>query len=143
MVPKDITTVVESSRALRVVRDSAVKARTATAESAEGPDHHAPEQLRAALRSKTPRVVTVEAARLRPDRSAADPGQATKTALRSIGARVVALNGGIAALETVARASRGRGAANHGVVRGVHPARRASSAGLPRIPRRDPVAVLK
>ena len=99
-VPKDTATAVESIRVLRLARDGAVKARTAALNQLKDLITTAPDQLRSSLRGKTLRKVAAEAARFRPDMTRlANPVQATKTALRSVGARVVALNGEVAALD--------------------------------------------
>jgi transposase len=104
VVPKDTTTVVESIRALRVARDGAVKARSAALNQLKDLITTAPDQLRENLRGKTLRAVAVQVARFRPDTTRlADPVQATKTALRSVGARVINLNSEIAALDTQLR----------------------------------------
>jgi transposase len=103
-VPKDTTTIVESIRALRIARDGAVKARTAALNQLKDLITTAPDPLRAGLRGKTLRAVAAEAARFRPDTTRlADPTQATKTALRSVDARVVHLTAEITTLDTQLR----------------------------------------
>ena len=64
----------------------------------------APDPLRAGLRGKTLRAVAAEATRFRPNAARlTDPTQATKTALRSIGTRVMNLSDEIATLDTQLR----------------------------------------
>ena len=98
--PKDTTTIVEAIRVLRIARNGAVKSRTAAYNQLKDLVLTAPEDLRETLRGKTlPRVAT-ESARLRPDTTRlADPTHATKLALRSIAARIAALNSEVAALD--------------------------------------------
>ena len=100
VIPKDTTTVVEAIRALRIARTGAVKSRTAAYNQLRDLILTAPEPLRENLRGKTLHRVALESARLRPDMSnLANPSQATKLALRTIGHRVAALNTEVAALD--------------------------------------------
>jgi transposase len=104
VVPKDTTTVVESIRALRIARHGAVKARSAALNQLKDLITTAPDPLRASLRGKTLRAVAAQAVRLRPSTARLnDPTQATKTALRSIGTRVMNLSDEIATLDTQLR----------------------------------------
>lgn len=88
-IPKDTATAVESVRALTVARAGAIKARTAALNQLKDLRLTAPEPLRSALRAGGLRQLAQAAARLRPDPTRlAEPTQATKAAMRSVGRRV-------------------------------------------------------
>ncbi|PPK90177.1 transposase IS116/IS110/IS902 family protein [Kineococcus xinjiangensis] len=90
--PKDTTTVVESVRVLRIARHGAVKARVAALNQLKDLITTAPDDLRTTLRNRPLTTVAQEVARYRRDPARlAEPMQATKWALRSIGQRVAAL----------------------------------------------------
>src|SRR5829696_4695595 len=97
-VPKDRTGVVEAIRMLRVTRDGAVTARTATARTATAnqlPDLlvTAPAGIREPLRRLSTGHRVQACSRLRPDvNQLADPAQAAKTALRHVAGRILALD---------------------------------------------------
>ena len=105
-VPKDRTGVVEAIRMLRVTRDGAVTARTATARTATAnqlPDLlvTAPAGIREPLRRLSTGRRVQACSRLRPDvNQLADPAQAAKTALRHVAGRILALDTEIRALDT-------------------------------------------
>jgi transposase len=86
-VPKARDGVVESIRALRVARRSAIKAHTAAVNGLHAMVISAPEQLRASLQPLTARQLVATAARLRPGADLADPVQGTKRALRRLARR--------------------------------------------------------
>ena len=90
---KDTTGIVESIRQLSVARNSAVKARTAALCQLGDLLVTAPAALRAQLDTRrTLEGKAVVCARLRPDADRlADPAQAAKTALRSLGRRIAQL----------------------------------------------------
>ena len=107
VIPKDTATVVESIRVLRVARDGAVKTRTAALNQLKDLFKTAPTNSVPGCGGKALRTVAADAARCRPDTTRrTDPAQATKAALRSIGARVVELNAEIAVLEVSGRTLR-------------------------------------
>ena len=102
VVPKDTGGAVESIRLLRVARAGAVKARTAALNQLHGLLVTAPEPLRRQISSSRKTLVGQAAlcARLRPDLArSTDPEQAAKLALRSVAARVVALDGQVDELD--------------------------------------------
>jgi transposase len=79
---------IEAVRMLRVTRNGAVKARTATLNTLRSIVITAPEPLRTQLRSLSSAQLVTACARLRPDLTKlADPGQAAKHALRSMALR--------------------------------------------------------
>jgi transposase len=88
-IPKSRTGTVESIRMLRIVRTSAVKARTAAINEFHALVLTAPEQLRETFRPLTRLQQLHRAAKMRPcpDR-AADPTQAIKIALRRLAERI-------------------------------------------------------
>jgi transposase len=88
-IPKTRTGTVESIRMLRMVRSSAMKARTAAINEFHALLVTAPEQLRETFRSLTSHRQMQRAAALRPDtNNAADPAQSVKIALKRLAARV-------------------------------------------------------
>lgn len=92
-IPKDRASIVEAIRVLRIARDGAVKARTAALNQLKDLITTAPEELRSQLRDLSLVQAAKHCARLRPDaHRLADPTQATKTALRAIGARIAHLD---------------------------------------------------
>jgi len=91
---------IESVRALRVARRSAIKARTQAANQLHAVVATAPEPLRAQLRGLTLNQLAARAARFRPG-AATDPTEATKTALRSIARRWLHLGDEIDDLDAV------------------------------------------
>jgi transposase len=108
-IPKAGTGLVESIRALRVARRSAVKARTQAANQLHALVVRAPEPLRTTLRSLSRAELVGTAAALRPGKSLADPVEGTKAALRAIARRyqmlheeIVKLDGQLAPLVTEA-----------------------------------------
>jgi transposase len=78
---------VEAIRALRVVRRSAVKARTQAVNQLRALLLTGPAELREQLRSLSPTMLITTCARLRPTADLADPEQAVKTALRRLARR--------------------------------------------------------
>lgn len=84
--PKARTGLVESIRALRVARRSAVKDRSAAMHQIHSLVSTAPDDLRAQLRTLPARRLVATCAAFRPG-DLADPAQATKHALRSIARR--------------------------------------------------------
>ncbi|MEU3017832.1 IS110 family transposase [Nocardiopsis sp. NPDC007018] len=90
--PKTRDGIVEAIRALRVVRRSAVKARTQAINQTRQLVVTAPEQVRAALRDLPVKELTARCARLRPGTDLTDPVPAVKFALRRLGKRVGALD---------------------------------------------------
>ena len=100
-VPKATDGIVESIRQLRVVRDSAVKARSAALCQLADLNVTAPAELRAQLSApKTGRGRATLCTRLRPDGARLDqPAQAAKLALRSLGRRVAQLDEEIGELD--------------------------------------------
>lgn len=116
-IPKTRTGAVEAIRALRVARAGAIKARTAALNQLKDLRLCAPEPLRARLTDLSLPVLarTVAAWRVpapgapsragarpsaRPVQTLADPGTATRIAMRAIGRRVAELNTEVAALDT-------------------------------------------
>jgi transposase len=100
VVPKDSTGAVEAIRQLRLARRSAVKARAAALRQLGDIIVTAPSKLRERLARKTLPGQAGLCARLRPDRRRlADPVQAAKLALRTLAARIRALDAEIAQLD--------------------------------------------
>ena len=101
-LPKDTTGSVESIRQLRLVRASAIKARTAALEQLGELTTTAPAVLRERLGARTSlHTWATTCARLRPDRARLEqPLEAAKLALHSLGQRIVALDAEIASLDT-------------------------------------------
>jgi transposase len=97
--PKARTGLVESIRALRVARRSAVKDRSAAAHQLHSLVSTAPDDLRSQLRALPVRQLVATCARFRPG-DLCDPAQATKAALGSIARRHQHLTDEIAALDT-------------------------------------------
>jgi len=97
-VPKARTGLVESIRALRVARRSAVKDRSAAAHQLHSLVSTAPDELRSQLRSLPLRQLVDTCAAFRPG-DLTDPVQATKAALRSIARRHQRLADDIAGLD--------------------------------------------
>jgi transposase len=89
--PKARNGAVESIRALRLVRRSAVKARTQTVNQIKSLMVTAPEQLREHLRDLSLSTLVRTCVRFRPGIALRDPSTATKTALRSLARRYEAL----------------------------------------------------
>ena len=85
--PKSRDGVVESIRALRVTRKSAVKAHTAAINTLQQLVITAPEQLREQLSGKSSRKLVQACANLRPGPDLTDPVQAAKKALRRLARR--------------------------------------------------------
>jgi transposase len=85
--PKARNGVVESIRALRVVRRSAVKARTQVVNQLKALLVTAPEHLREQLRDLSLSALVHTCVRFRPGTTLADPAVATKTALRMLARR--------------------------------------------------------
>lgn len=87
--PKYGTGVIESIRALRIARNSAVKAATAAINALRSMIVTAPEQLRAQLRGHSQGQLLAACAALTPSLGdLADPSEATMVALRSLARRV-------------------------------------------------------
>jgi len=101
-LPKDTTGSVEAIRQLRLVRASAIKARTAALEQLGELTTTAPAELRERLGARTSlHTWASTCARLRPDLSSlAQPLEAAKVALRSLGQRILALDAEIASFDT-------------------------------------------
>ena len=106
--PKTRDGYVESIRALRVARGGAVKARTAALNTLVSLARTAPEPLAGQLRGLSARRIVTAAARFRLPAAAdpagraaqlADPGHATKVALRRLAQRVQSLDGEIRAAD--------------------------------------------
>jgi transposase len=92
-IPKDTTGIVESIRQLRLVRASAVKARSAALTQLGDLIATAPTTLRESLTPKTLRGKATVCARLRPDHARLrEPLQAAKLALRTISQRILTLD---------------------------------------------------
>jgi hypothetical protein len=90
---KDSRGAVESIRTLRMVRDSAVKARTAALMQLQDFLVTAPASLRESIDAKTGRAKARQCRALRPDLTRVDePLQAAKLALRSLARRITALD---------------------------------------------------
>jgi transposase len=104
-IAKDSSGVVESIRQLRVARETAVKARTAALCALGELIVSAPAELRETLTTrKTLAGQATICARLRPDPSRlAEPIQAARMALRSLGRRIASLDAEIAQLNTQLR----------------------------------------
>lgn len=100
VAPKDRTGIVEAIRVLRVARSGAVKARTAALNQLKDIITTGPEEIRAQLRGiRLIRAADV-CARMRPDPDRLhEPPRATKTALRTLGARVHTLTAEITAAD--------------------------------------------
>lgn len=96
--PKDSTGRVEAIRVLHLARRSAVKAKTQAGNQICNLVLTAPEPLRTQLRSLTTTQRVRLAAKWRP-KPTTDPGAATKTAIRSLARRWLALNDEIHQLE--------------------------------------------
>src|SRR5581483_6011902 len=90
-IPKTRSGNVEAIRALRVVRRSAVKARTQALLQLRDLTVTAPDELRAALRDQSLRRRAATCAKFRPGPADTVTG-ATKLALRELGQRVAELN---------------------------------------------------
>jgi transposase len=90
-VPKARDGVVEAIRVLQVARASAIKARTQVANQLKALVVTAPDALGRALRPLTTEARVARCARLRP-RAGAEPGEATKRALRHLARRWQALD---------------------------------------------------
>jgi len=86
-VPKTRDGRVETIRALRVARSSAVKARSQTTNQLKSLLVTGPAELREQLRELSATALVVTCARLRPTADLADPEQATKAALRRLARR--------------------------------------------------------
>src|SRR4051794_16601574 len=101
VVAKDTSGIVEAIRQLRVVRDGAVKARSAALNALGGLIVTAPEDLRRQLTArKGTRARARRCERLRPDpRRLREPEQAAKAALRSLARRIAELDGEIKLLD--------------------------------------------
>ena len=97
--PKTRDGAVEAIRCLRVVRRSAVKARTQAINQARQLVVTAPEHLRSQLRGLSVKELAGTCARLRPGAGLADPAQAAKFALRRLGKRILALGEEITELD--------------------------------------------
>jgi transposase len=97
-VPKARDGVVEAIRVLQVARASAVKARTQVANQLKALIVTAPDPLGRALRPLTTEERVVRCVRLRPG-AAAQPGEATKRALRHLARRWQALDRELRALD--------------------------------------------
>ena len=99
-VPKTGTGIAEAVRILRVARASAVKSRTVALNQLDTLLITAPTRLREQLtpHSKTDRITACS--RLRPDTDLTDPTTATKTALRRLARRVLALTTEINEVDT-------------------------------------------
>jgi transposase len=88
-IPKSRTGIVESIRMLRMVRSSALKARTVAINEFHALLITAPEELRSAMQTLTRHQKLRRALAMRPARDrAADPAQAAKTALRRLAERI-------------------------------------------------------
>lgn len=96
--PKARSGLIESIRALRVARRSAIKDRSAAANQLHSLVSTAPDQLRSQLRGLAIRQLVATCASFRPG-DPADPTQATKAALRSIARRHNHLSDEIADLD--------------------------------------------
>ncbi len=101
VIAKDTTGIVEAIRQLRVARDGAVKARSATLNTLSGLIVSAPQELREQLLArKTTRGRATLCARLRPDQAQLhQPVHAAKAALRSLARRVIDLDAEIDLLD--------------------------------------------
>ena len=97
--PKGADGAVESVRALRVARRSAVKARTQAANQLHALLSTAPERLREDLRGLATGRLALKASRFRCDARPGDPTAATKFAMRSVARRHCVLSEEIAELD--------------------------------------------
>jgi transposase len=86
-VPKTRVGAVESIRALRVARRTAVKAHTAAINALHQLVTTAPDSLREQLVDLDPEALVEAAARLRPSEDLSDPHQATKRSMRRLARR--------------------------------------------------------
>ncbi|MBV9577827.1 MAG: IS110 family transposase [Chloroflexi bacterium] len=100
-LPKDTTGSVEAIRQLRLVRASAVKARTAALEQLGELTTTAPAALRERMGARTSlHTWATSCARLRPELSRLEQSlEAAKLALRSLGQRILALDAEIASFD--------------------------------------------
>jgi len=99
-VPKDTTGIVEAIRQLLLARASAVHARAAALHQLGELVVTSPADVRASLTAKTLAGKASQATRWRPDSARlADPAQAARIALRSIGCRIHALSDEIKLLD--------------------------------------------
>ena len=89
--PKSADGLVEMLRALKIARRSAVKAKTQAANQLHALVTTAPERLKADLRKLAAPRLAQKASRFRCDARPADPGAATKFALRSVARRYLGL----------------------------------------------------
>jgi len=94
--PKTRDGKVEATRALRLVRSSAVKARTQAINQLKSLLVTGPADLREQLRPLDPAALVEACARLRPGADLTDPAVAVTTALRRLATRIQALNTEIA-----------------------------------------------
>jgi transposase len=101
VIAKDTTGIVEAIRQLRVVRDGAIKARSAALHALDGLIVSAHDELRQQLMvRKTTRGRATLCARFRPDSARLhEPAVAAKAALRSLAHRIVDLDTEIALLD--------------------------------------------
>ncbi len=102
--PKTRNGAVESIRALRVARSSAVKARTQATNQLKALLLSGPAELREQLRQLSTTALIATCARLRPMSELTDPEQATKTALRRLARRHQQLSEEIAEADRELRA---------------------------------------
>ncbi|MGW9419769.1 IS110 family transposase [Cellulosimicrobium funkei] len=119
--PKTRDGIVEAVRSLRVVRRSAVKARTQALNQARQLVVTAPERVRAGLRGLSVKELAIRSARLRPAGDLADPVQAVKFALRRLGRRILALDEELQELDVELKALTGRAAPELLELKGVGP----------------------
>lgn len=100
-IPKATEGIVESIRMLRVARESAIKSRSAALTQLSDLTITAPDELRQQLSiCKTTRGKATICSKLRPDPKSADqPTQAAKLALRSLAKRIESLDTEISALD--------------------------------------------
>lgn len=102
VIPKTGDGAVEGIRALRVARNGAVKARTATINELKALVTTAPARLRQALRGKPVKTLLAACAALQPDLDhLADPIQATMLALRTLAQRHATLDQQVHDLNTL------------------------------------------
>src|SRR5262249_39383040 len=101
-LPKDTTGSVEAIRQLRLVRASAIKARTAALEQLGELTTTAPAELRERLAARTSlHTWATTCARVRPKSTRLEqPLEAAKLALRTLGQRILALDAEIASFDT-------------------------------------------
>lgn len=100
-VAKQNTGAIEAIRVLKVARDSAVKARTATYSQIRDVITTAPEEIRAVLLTKTARQRVKVCLALRPSEAAGVEMQAVKTALRALARRVRELDDEVRELDAL------------------------------------------